>query len=97
MNSLERLLIEALDMCRSGKCDYITPDELDILSSIMHRPETVGREEAAKYLGISLNKFHKLKDNGVILEPRKKKGFKEKEYYLSDLSKSLEIIKERGL
>ena len=97
MSSLELLLLEALDMCRSGKCNYITPNELDILSNIIHKPETMGREEAAKYLGVSLNKFHKLKDSGIILEPRKKRGFKEREYYLSDLNKSLKIIKEKEL
>ena len=97
MKALEVLLIEALEMCRKGYCDHITPEELEMLSEVIYKPETVGREEAAKYLGISLNKFHKLKDDGVILEPRKRKGFKEKEYYLSDLHKSLEIIKERNL
>ena len=49
----------------------------------------MGREEAAKFLGVSLNKFHELRDAGLIPEPRKRKGFKEKEYYLSDLTKYL--------
>ena len=86
-------LVEALTMCRSGNCDNITPQELEMLSEMIHKPETVGREDAAKFLGVSLTKFHELKDSGVIKEPRKRKGFKEKEYYLSDLRKSLEIIK----
>ena len=97
MNSLESILLEALDLCRKGECNYITPEELDILNNMIHKPETVSREDAAKYLGISLSKFHKLKDIGIILEPKKRRGFKEKEYYLSDLHKSLEIIKEQNL
>lgn len=70
--------------------------DLENISAIIHSPKTMGREDAAKYLGISLNKLHELKDLGIISEPRKVKGFKEKHYYTSDLDKSLEILKLRG-
>lgn len=97
INSLEILLVEALRLCRDGKCNNITPEELLMLSEMINKPETVGREDAAKYLGVSLNKFHRLRESGIIQEPRKRKGFKEKEYYLLDLHKSLETIKELGI
>jgi hypothetical protein len=93
MDGLEFLLTEALDLCRKGKCKYITSTELIMLTEIIHKPETMGREDAAKYLGISLNKFHELRTAGLIAEPRKRKGFKEKEYYTSDLCKYLETNK----
>lgn len=93
MNSLEIILTHALNLCREGKCDHITEEELIILSEIIHKPETMGREDAAKYLGLSLNKFHEFRDAGIIPEPRKRKGFKEKEYYTSDLRNALGIIK----
>jgi len=93
MDGLEFILTEALDLCKKGKCKYITPEELIILTEIVHKPETMGREDAAKYLGLSLNKFHELRSSGVIPEPRKRKGFKEKEYYTSDLRKYLEANK----
>ena len=97
MDVLEILLTEALNLCKEGRCKHITSEELSALANIIHKPEAIGREDAAKYLGISLSKFHKLKEIGIILEPKKRKGFKEKEYYLSDLHKSLEIIKEKDL
>lgn len=89
MNALKKLLEKAIEMIDDGEFDDITCEDLEQISIIIHNPQTMGREEAAKYLGISLNKFHELRDQGLIPEPRKRKGFKEKEYYLSDLCKYL--------
>ena len=93
MKILEKLLIKALEMCRNGDCDHITPEELEVLSNIVNKPITMGREDAAKHLGISLNRLHELRELGVLKSPRKRRGFKEKEYYLSDLNKCLEELK----
>jgi len=92
LESLETLLTQALILCKEGKCDHITEEELNILSGIIHKPDTLCREEAAKYLGISLAKFYKYRELGIILPPKKRKGFKELEYLISDLNKSLAII-----
>lgn len=93
MNSLEILLLQALELCREGKCDHITEEELAALSEIIHKPETMGREEAARFLGLSLSKFHKYRGLGLIPPPRKRKGFKELEYLVSDLRKCLPDIR----
>ena len=89
MEYLRRLLLKVLEMIDDGECDGITAEELTMLTEIIHRPVSVGREDAAKYLGLSLNRFHELRDQGVIPEPRKVKGQKEKLYYTSDLKKVL--------
>ena len=68
-----------------------------MLSMLIHRPETVGREDAAKLMGVSLNRFHEFKNMGIISEPRKIKGHKEKGYCISDLQKSIKIVHERDL
>ena len=87
MEYLRKLLLKALEMLDAGECDHITPEELAMLAEIIHRPVSVGREDAARFLGISLNKFHELRDSGDIPAPRKVKGQKEKLYYMSDLKK----------
>ena len=89
MELLKKLLQKALEMEANGEFDEIPLEEIEKLSILIHVPETMGREEAAKYLGISLNKFHELRDQHIIPEPRKRKGFKEKAYYTSDLCKCL--------
>ena len=92
MDVLKALLQKAIEMVDNGECDHITPEELAVLSEIIHRPQTMGREDAARFLGISLNKFHELRDCGIIPEPRKVKGQKEKLYYMCDLKKAKERI-----
>lgn len=96
VSTLKLLLIKALAMIEEGEFDDITTEQLEEISIIIHRPITVGREDAAKFLGLSLNRFHELRDEGVIQLPRCVKGQKEKLYYMSDLRKSLEIIKLRN-
>ena len=80
-------------MIDNNEFEDITSKELEQISTIIHRPITVGREAAAQFLGLSLNKFHELRDKGLIPPPKKRKGFKEKEYYMSDLCKYLESLK----
>lgn len=48
-------------------------------------------------MGVSLNRFHEFKNMGIVSEPKKIKGHKEKGYYISDLQKSIKIVHERGL
>lgn len=79
-------------MIDNGEFEDLTNEELEQISILIHRPEVLGREEAAKFLGISLNRFHELRNLGVIPPPRKRKGFKEMAYYMSDLRKCLKII-----
>ena len=89
------MLVRALEMIDNGECDGITPEEVEMLSEIIHRPQSMGREDAAKYLGLSLNRFHELRDCGVIPDPRKRRGFKEKEYFKCDLDKAKEYLLRR--
>lgn len=89
IDRIKALLFKALDMIDSGDCDDITNDELDQISAIIHRPENLGREAAAKYLGISLNRFHELRDLGIIPMPIKVKGQKEKLYSVCELKKCI--------
>lgn len=94
---LRKLLVQALEAIDNGECDDITDEEFEIISRIIHSPKTMGREDAAKFMQVSLCRFHELKTLGIIPEPRKVKGQKEKLYYTSDLHKALKIKKERGL
>ena len=66
---------------------------MEKISIIIHKPEALGREAAAKFLGISLNRFHELRDEGIIPCPKKRQGFKEKEYYTRDLEKCMDLVK----
>ena len=95
VKTLKLLLIKALAMIEEGEFDDLTTEQLEDISIIIHKPMTMGREDAAKFLGLSLNRFHELRDKGIIPLPRSVKGQKEKLYYTSDLCKSLEIIKLR--
>ncbi len=79
-------------MIDEGECGHITTEEFAIISDIIHAPRSCGREDAAKYLGVSLNRFHELRDQGIIPEPRPRKGFKEKEYFMCDLKKAKEQL-----
>lgn len=97
MKRLRNLVVEILKMIDNDEFEDISNEELELISIIIHRPITMGREDAAKFMGVSLCRFHELKDMGIIAEPRKRKGFKEKEYYLSDLQKALITKTERGL
>ena len=76
---------EIINQIDEEEFEELTLEELEQISTLIHRPETMGREAAARFLGLSLNRFHELRDLGEIPEPRKRKGFKEKEYYSSDL------------
>lgn len=93
MNWLKTILEEIIVMIDNHEFEDLTIEDLEEISTIIHRPEAMGREEAAKFLGVSLSKFYELRDKGLIPEPRKRKGFKEKAYYTSDLRKALKIIK----
>ena len=97
MKRLKLLIEQVLKMIDNDEFEDLNDADIELISAIIHRPLTMGREDAAKYIGVSLNRFHELKDLGIIAEPRKRKGFKEKEYYLSDLQKSLKIKLEKGL
>ena len=97
MSNLNKLITSLLKMLESNECEDLSDDELEQISILIHRPTTMGREDAAKFMGVSLCRFHELKDMGIIPEPRKRRGFKEKEYYTSDLQKALIIKKEKGL
>ena len=90
---LKSLLSMFNTMIDAGQCDNCTDVNIEEILSMVE-PKTMGREAAATYLGISLNRFHELRDLGVIPEPRSRKGFKEKEYYISDLNKIKDKIKK---
>jgi len=95
METLKKLLQIAIELIDKNEFIKLNNKDLEQLSILIHNPTTMSREEAAKFLGISLNKFHEYRTLGIIPEPRKRKGFKEKEYYLSDLSNCLETIQLR--
>ena len=97
MSNLNKLITSLLKMLESNECEDLSDEELEKISILIHRPATMGREDAAKFMGVSLCRFHELKDLGIIPDPRKRKGFKEKEYYTSDLQKALIIKRDRGL
>lgn len=97
MSDLNKFVAQILKMLENNECEDLSDDELEQISILIHRPTTMGRENAAKFIGVSLCRFHELRDLGIIPAPRKVKGQKEKLYYASDLSKALKIKKERGL
>ena len=91
---LKSLLQVLSNMIDSGQCDNCTDANIEEIISMIE-PKTMGRESAAKFLGISLNRFHELRDLGVIPEPRCRKGFKEKEYRIDDLTKVKDKIQRK--
>lgn len=92
---LKKLLSNSNDMIDNGDCDGLTNDQLEKISMVINLPQTMGREDAAKFLGVSLNKLHGLIHEGIVSPPRKVVGFKELHYYRSDLKKSLEKLKNK--
>jgi len=90
--ALKLLLKKVEEMIDNNECDHLTDSDIETVSQLLLQPKAIGREEAAKYLGVSLNEFHKLRNEGIIKEPRKLSGFKELYYYTSDLKKSRAII-----
>ena len=84
---LKKLIEEVRQMIDRGDCDDITEDQLEEISILIHQPEYVGRECAAQMLGVSLNRFYELRDQGIIPMPRKCKGHKEKMYSVYELRK----------
>ena len=70
--SLKLFLQEIIKMIDNGELTELSDDDLEQISIIIHKPEALGREAAAKFLGISLNKFHELRDLGIIPCPKKK-------------------------
>ena len=82
-------------MIDNGECPKLSQYELEAISNILNPPVTMGRETAAKFLGVSLNRFHELIHEGIVSPPRKVVGFKELHYYASDLKKSLEKLKNK--
>jgi hypothetical protein len=97
MRNLNKIVSIVLKMIENNECEDLTNEELEQISILIHRPTTMGREDAAKFMGVSLTRFHELKDYGIIPEPRKVKGFREKSYYVSDLKKALELKKQLKL
>ena len=95
MDALRVLLAKAISMIDDGKCPTLSQEELETISNILNPPVAMGRETAAKFLGVSLNEFHKLIHEGIISPPRKVAEFKELHYYASDLKKSLEKLKNK--
>lgn len=92
MDVIKLLIAKLTEMAENGDCDHISPEEFEIISSIIHAPRSMGRESAAKYLGVSLNRLHELRDEGIVLPPRKRVGFKELEYFVIDLKKAKEKL-----
>lgn len=92
MSWLKTILEELLVMIDNGDFEDLTIEDFEKISTLIHRPETLGREEAAKFLGVSMSKFYELRDKGIIPQPRKVKGLKEKVYHMCDLCKALKII-----
>ena len=90
-SKLRSILNKAEAMIENGDCDSCPDDRIATLMDMII-PETMGRESAAKYLGISLNRFHDLVNSGK-LTAKKTAGFKEKSYRLEDLKK----VKENTL
>ena len=90
MDVLLSLLHKAIEMVENGECAELSQQDLDTLSSIIHQPRSMGREAAAQFLGVSLNEFHALRNSGIIRDPRKVAGLKEKQYYLADLKEAKE-------
>ena len=97
MSNLNKLVTTILKMLENNECEDLSDEKLEQISILIHRPTTMGREDAAKFMGVSLSRFHELKHLGIIPEPRNVKGQKEKMYYTSDLQKALIIKRERGL
>ena len=94
MCKLKELLQQLIELIDNDEFIEIDDDIIEQLSNLIHRPATMGREDAARFLGISLNRFYELRDAGIIPEPRKRKGFKEKEYFITDLRKCLKFLQE---
>ena len=87
------LVIEKIkELVNLGACDDCPDEAVEKISNMVIPPETMGREKAAEHFGISLNHFHDLVRNNIIPQPKKIKGLKEKQYYLSDL---LNVPKEK--
>lgn len=83
---IKQLIREVEQMIDNGECD-LSPDQIEEIALIVHEPKFYGREDAAKFLGVSLNKFHELRDHGIIPMPRKVRGQKEKLYNVYELRK----------
>jgi len=83
---IKHLIREVEQMVDNDKCN-LTPDQIEEIALIVHEPEFVGREEAARMLGVSLNRFYELRDQGIIPMPRKVRGQKEKLYSVYELNK----------
>jgi len=49
MSNLKQLLSQILKMLENNECEDLSDDELEQISILIHRPTTMGREEAAKY------------------------------------------------
>jgi len=83
---IRRLIKEVECMVENDECD-LTPDQIEEIALIVHEPHFVGRECAAEFLGVSLNRFYELRDAGIIPMPRKVRGQKEKLYSMYELRK----------
>lgn len=91
-NMLKILINTVQDMIDNDECNHIKDEDIDLISTLINGPRTMGREAAAKYLGINLNEFHKLRRDGIISKPKTIVGFKELHYYTSDLKRARIII-----
>ena len=91
--ALRKLLLTAIEMIDNGDCPKVTDDDIILITNMMHPPKTHGRESAAKYIGVSLTEFHRLRREHLIPEPRSVVGLKELQYYTIDLDNYLLTIK----
>jgi len=85
---IKRLIHEFERMVDNDECD-LTPDQIEEITILIHEPRFVGRDEAARMLGVSMNHFYELRDAGKIPMPRKVRGQKEKLYSVYELKKYL--------
>lgn len=96
-NILKKFLVkeleEVIEKIEEDSCD-ITPEEMEeLLEAIAKIP--MSREQASKFMGMSLSSFDKHIASGDIPQGQKRTGFKEKVWYKCDLEKL--IIKKNGI
>ena len=53
---IKQLIHEVEQMVDNDECD-LNPDQIEEIALIVHEPKFYGREEAAKFLGVSLERI----------------------------------------
>lgn len=64
----------------------LTPEDLEKIALIIHKPQIYHTEALADTLGISRTQLYRLKKQGVIPPPKKIPGLKEKIYTLAQVN-----------